>query len=147
MFLRTVAYFGILFFFLNLEKLTEQTLTKNSRALVLIDTSQSMGLRDGQSPENPTNASRLNLVADELAQGTLIKDLRENHDVVVYRFDEESKPTEISTFPKLPSEGLAANEDGSLSQDTVAIAQGWTPHLFGWRDCCWQLLYWQASCT
>jgi len=116
MFLRTVAYFGILFFFLNLEKLTEQTLTKNSRALVLIDTSQSMGLRDGQSPENPTNASRLNLVADELAQGTLIKDLCVNHDVVVYRFDEESKPTEIRTFPKLPSEDLAVNQDGSLSQ-------------------------------
>ncbi|MFP6602346.1 MAG: VWA domain-containing protein [Pirellulaceae bacterium] len=116
MFLRTVAYFGILFFFLNLEKLTEQTLTKNSRALVLIDTSQSMGLRDGQSPENPSNASRLNLVADELAQGTLIKDLRKNHDVVVYRFDEESKPTEIGTFPKLPSEDLAVNQGGSLSQ-------------------------------
>ncbi|MFP6575525.1 MAG: VWA domain-containing protein [Pirellulaceae bacterium] len=116
MFLRTVAYFGILFFFLNLEKLTEQTLTKNSRALVLIDTSQSMGLRDGQSPENPSNASRLNLVADELAQGTLIKDLRKNHDVVVYRFDEEPKPTEIGTFPKLPSEDLAVNQGGSLSQ-------------------------------
>ena len=116
MFLRTVAYFGILFFFLNLEKLTEQTLTKNSRTLVLIDTSQSMGLRDGQSPENPSNASRLNLVADELAQGTLIKDLRKNHDVVVYRFDEESKPTEISPFPQLPSEDLAVNQDGSLSQ-------------------------------
>ncbi len=123
MFLRTVAYFGILFFFLNLEKLTEQTLTKNSRTLVLIDTSQSMGLRDGQSPENPTNASRLNLVADELAQGTLIKDLRENHDVVVYRFDEESKPTEISTFPKLPSEDLAINQDGSLSQTRLQSLQ------------------------
>ena len=116
MFLRTVAYFGILFFFLNLEKLTEQTLTKNSRALLLIDTSRSMGLRDGQSPENPSNASRLNLVADELAQGTLIQDLRKNHDVVVYRFDEESKPTEIGTFPKLPGEDLAVNQDGSLSQ-------------------------------
>ena len=116
MFLRTVAYFGILFFFLNLEKLTEQTLTKNSRALLLIDTSRSMGLRDGQSPENPSNASRLNLVADELAQGTLIQDLRKNHDVVVYRFDEESKPTEIGTFPKLPGTDLAVNQDGSLSQ-------------------------------
>mgnify|MGYP004300723421 CR=1 FL=1 len=67
MFLRSVAYFGILFFFLNLEKLTEQTLTKNSRAMVLIDTSQSMGLRDGQTADNPTNSSRLDLVAEELA--------------------------------------------------------------------------------
>ena len=116
MFLRMVAYFGILFFFLNLEKLTEQTLTKNSRALVLIDTSQSMGLRDGQGPDNPTNASRLNLVAEELAQGTLIKDLREKHDVVVYRFDQESKPTEISTFPKVPGEEMVVDDDGSLSQ-------------------------------
>ncbi|MEC9002519.1 MAG: hypothetical protein VX644_04035, partial [Planctomycetota bacterium] len=116
MFLRSVAYLGILFFFLNLEKLTEQTLTKNSRAMVLIDTSQSMGLRDGQTAENPTNASRLDLVAEELAQGNLIKDLRKNHDVVVYRFDQETKPTEISTFPKVQAEDLVSDESGSVSQ-------------------------------
>ncbi|MCP3694045.1 MAG: VWA domain-containing protein, partial [Planctomycetaceae bacterium] len=116
MFLRSVAYLGILFFFLNLEKLTEQTLTKNSRAMVLIDTSQSMGLRDGQTADNPTNASRLDLVAEELAQGNLIKDLRKNHDVVVYRFDQETKPTEISTFPKVQAEDLVSDESGSVSQ-------------------------------
>ncbi|MDE0735565.1 MAG: hypothetical protein OSB47_07070, partial [Pirellulaceae bacterium] len=123
MFLRSVAYFGILFFFLNLEKLTEQTLTKNSRAMVLIDTSQSMGLRDGQTADNPTNASRLDLVAEELAQGNLIKDLQKDHDVVVYRFDQETKPTEINTFPKVPAEDLASTESGSVSQAQLQSLQ------------------------
>ena len=116
MFLRSVAFFGILFFFLNLEKLTEQTLTKNSRALVLIDTSQSMGLRDGQSSENPTNASRLDLVAEEFSKGDLIEDLREKHDVVVYRFDQETKPTEINTFPKLLADELTVDASGTVSE-------------------------------
>ena len=123
MFLRSVAYFGILFFFLNLEKLTEQTLTKNSRAMVLIDTSQSMGLRDGQTADNPTNASRLDLVAEELAQGNLIKDLQKDHDVVVYRFDQETKPTEISTFPKVATEDLVSSESGSVSQAQLQSLQ------------------------
>ena len=44
--LRLTAFAGILFFFLNLERLTEETLTRNSRVLLLADTSLSMGLRD-----------------------------------------------------------------------------------------------------
>src|SRR5688500_9658208 len=44
--LRLVAFFGILFFFFGLEKRAERKLVKNSRAILLIDTSQSMGLRD-----------------------------------------------------------------------------------------------------
>ena len=42
--LRIAAFAGILIFFLKIEKRTEQKLVKNSRAIVLIDTSQSICL-------------------------------------------------------------------------------------------------------
>ncbi len=44
--LRLLAFGGILFFFLDLEKRTEEQEIKPSRAVLLIDTSQSMGLKD-----------------------------------------------------------------------------------------------------
>ena len=47
--LRLVAFAGILFFFFGLEKRAERKLVKNSRAILLIDTSQSMGLRDSDN--------------------------------------------------------------------------------------------------
>src|SRR4029450_4221056 len=43
--LRLIAFVGILFFFFGLEKRAERKLVKNSRAILLIDTSQSMGIR------------------------------------------------------------------------------------------------------
>ena len=69
MFLRSVAFFGILFFFLNLEKLTEQTLTKNSRALVLIDTSQPPHIHD------MTRTRPVHELGDEMAEDTHTPDI------------------------------------------------------------------------
>ena len=99
--LRLSAFAGILFYFFGLEKRAERTLVKNSRALVMIDTSQSMALRDadGSSGAGP---SRMEQVVAELAQGSLLKSLRQKHDVVVYRFDEGEAPIELATFAKQP---------------------------------------------
>src|SRR5512137_2180300 len=47
--LRVLAFLGVLFFFFTLEKRTERQLVKNSRIALLVDTSQSMGLRDAES--------------------------------------------------------------------------------------------------
>ena len=44
--LRCFALLGILFYFFNLERVTEESIIKNSRLHVLVDTSQSMGLID-----------------------------------------------------------------------------------------------------
>ena len=44
--LRCCALLGILFYFFNLERVTEESIIKNSRVHVLVDTSQSMGLTD-----------------------------------------------------------------------------------------------------
>jgi hypothetical protein len=103
--LRLCALAGILFYFFGLEKRAERKLVKNSRALLLIDTSQSMGLRDPtESGANAANStSRAEQVAAELANGPLIQRLREKHDVVAYRFDQAENPIEVASFPRKPT--------------------------------------------
>ena len=107
--LRVLAFAGILFYFLDLEKRTERNIVKPSRAIVMVDTSQSMGIRDAESA---SATSRTEEVVAALDSGLLVNDLRKEHDVVVYRFDESTKPTEIAALPQLPSE-----EDGSAAED------------------------------
>ncbi len=101
--LRLVALLGILLFFLQLEKRTQKTLVKNSRALLLVDTSQSMGLRDADSTSVPAMPSRVEQLVLELKSGKLLPELRKQHDVVVYRFDQAESPVEVASLPKLPS--------------------------------------------
>src|SRR6476619_853963 len=64
--LRLTAFTGVLFFFFGLEKRAERKLVKNSRAIMLIDTSQSMGLRDSDSSNVPAAMSRVEHVVAEL---------------------------------------------------------------------------------
>ena len=78
--LRLLAFAGILFFFFGLEKRAERKVVKNSRAILLIDTSQSMGLRDppeAGSSNAPATMSRVEQITTELANGPLIERLRE----------------------------------------------------------------------
>jgi hypothetical protein len=120
--LRLTAFAGILFFFLNLERLTEQTLTRNSRVLLLADTSLSMGIRDVDD-QSTTGTSRIDQVVQELTGGTLMDELRQQHDVVVYRFDQSNRPFELATFPRFPREGAAVNSgfsEGNFRQQVSA---------------------------
>ena len=96
--LRLAAFAGVLFFFLDLEKRSERQVVKNSRAVILIDTSLSMGIQDADSEGG---RRRIDMVIDEIAQGDLIAQLRLQHDVVVYRFDQDELPTEIASFPRI----------------------------------------------
>lgn len=100
--LRLSAFVGVLFFFFSLEKRAERKLVKNSRAVILVDTSQSMGLRDSDTSNVPAAASRIEFVQQELASGTLIETLREKHDVVVSRFDAGENPVEVAAYPRKP---------------------------------------------
>jgi hypothetical protein len=129
--LRVFAFAGILFYFLDLEKRAERQITKNSRALVLIDTSLSMGIQDG-SGGAATRHRRIDTVVDEMQRGDLIDGLRKSHDVIVYRFDQGASPTEIASLPKtgrsseastLPSttESQTADLRGARFTATVAV--------------------------
>ena len=109
--LRLAAFAGLLLFFLQIEKRTEQKLTKNSRAILLVDTSQSMGLSDpgGESAANPAANPAGGGAADAtrrvdqvlgLLGGPLLDSLSSQHDVVVYRFDQHERPTEVATVSR-----------------------------------------------
>ena len=97
--LRILAFGAILITFLGLEKRGETQITKPSRVVVLIDTSQSMGIHNG-----PTTAiaktSRLEQVAAGLTQNKFISELRQKHHIVAYRFDQSSTPVQLASLPK-----------------------------------------------
>jgi hypothetical protein len=115
--LRVLALLGVLAYFLELEKRTERAAVRNSRVMVLVDTSLSMGLRDttgaGAAPpaanatssEQPNTVSipaapnRLEQVAAVLDRDGFIRRLREIHDVQLVRFDSEM--SRLATLPKL----------------------------------------------
>ncbi|MFM7073073.1 MAG: hypothetical protein ACKO38_14900, partial [Planctomycetota bacterium] len=124
--LRLLVFGGILFYFFDLERRTERRVTKDSRVLVLADTSQSMGLPDA-APGAGTGPSRSDRVVQELANGSLLENLRQEHEVVVYRFDQTPRPIELAAFGKLtrtqhgdPQEKRAIERQAELKSARVA---------------------------
>ncbi len=98
--LRIAAFAGLLFYFLDLEKGSERRLTKNSRVLMLMDTSQSMGIRDFDEQLKGLGPSRAERVAAMMADHNVLEKLRRDHDVTVYRFSDTPQPEEIAATAK-----------------------------------------------
>lgn len=115
LFLRVTALIGLLVFFLDLQKRTEQKLVKNSRFAVLVDTSQSMGITD-PSPEGEgeTSTRRIDQISETLKSSDILPALHKKHDVTVYRFDETNLPIEVATF----SQGEQATTDVGQTEPT-----------------------------
>jgi hypothetical protein len=131
--LRLLAFLGVLFFFFNLEKRAERRIVKNSRAVLMVDTSQSMGLRDSDSSNVPAAQSRLEQVKEQLANGPLIEKLREKHDVIVSRFDEGDNPVEIAAYPKKITRDEASETQQTEQQrlDGLVSEARWTAAIAG----------------
>ena len=113
-FLRLSALAGVLFFFLNLERLNEKTLVKNSRVSVIIDTSQSMGLRDDT---DASSTSRIGHVIEQIDDQDLLGKLRIQHDLTVYRFDQDNRPTQIAALPRIAK----PESDGGFNPDSEEL--------------------------
>lgn len=112
--LRVLAFGGVLFFFLDLEKRTEQRDVKPSRVAVLVDTSQSMAVKDtNASAANAGKAgnslSRIERVVAEFRDGELLNQLRRRHEITVYSFDEGAEPAEVAFFDQLERESVSGN--------------------------------------
>ena len=132
--LRVLAFVGILVYFLDLEKRSQRQLVKDSRALVLIDTSLSMGIQDEDDGTGGRKQRRIDTALAEMRRGELVDDLRQEHDVVVYRFDQVAVPTEIASFPRLGNaetvdsgdtdSGSASNLSEARTIALVAVAIG-----------------------
>ncbi len=112
--LRLLAFAGILFYFLDLEKRTEDREIKPSRTALLVDTSQSMALRDSESDPTSSTSSRLDRVVAELRDGELIRQLRAQHDVAVYQFGEQTEPEQVAFFSRFNSQATTADHSRQL---------------------------------
>lgn len=107
--LRLLAFVGLLVVYLQPQWRTERDVTTNSRVLLLVDTSLSMGLADAETPSGSSGATRGDAVAASLADERFLNELRHRHDVSVIRFDEETKT--VATLPKVPPAGEASATD------------------------------------
>jgi hypothetical protein len=114
--LRFLALAGILIFFFDLQKRTEQKVTRSSRLAVLVDTSLSMTMPqadDDSNVANPVGASRsrISAVQESFAKSPLLEQLQQQHDVSVMRFDQGSRPSVVASFMKpTRSEGQLDSE-------------------------------------
>jgi len=100
--LRLLALLGILIFFFDLQKRTEQRVTRASRLAVLVDTSLSMSMpqQDDISLSSTNETSRISAVQHSFAQSPLLKQLQQKHDVSVFRFDQSARPSAVASFTK-----------------------------------------------
>lgn len=112
--LRLAALLGLLAFYLQLEKRSERKVVHDSRVLVMVDTSLSMGLYDATGSAVPATPNRLEQVIEVLADGELIDQLRKRHDVQLLGFD--SDLSRLAVLGKLPDE----KTPGPAEDDTAA---------------------------
>ena len=117
--LRTAAFLGLLILYLQPQWRAEKEVMHNSRALLLVDTSLSMGLTDDLEPSAAeAGASRVEQVAATLAETDLLRQLRKKHDVFVFRFNESLDRAAVvfdKLVPRAPADerGAPAGLPGS----------------------------------
>ncbi len=133
--LRVVSILCLLVIFLQPEWRSERERVRNSRVLLLVDTSSSMGLAD--EPTGSAGATRLEHVAQALGKTDFLDRLRETHDLVLFGFDEELR--RIASFDKAgddsggedrtPSapDGDDGSPGGPPSYASLLPAEGLTP--------------------
>jgi FtsH-binding integral membrane protein len=120
--LRIAAFVGLFVFFLQLEKRIEHKVVKNSRAVILVDTSQSMGLDDVTGADGQST-TRIQQVVETLADQQLVDNLRQQHDVVVYRFDQGDRPAQIASLPRQGNATEQATEQAAINSTAAATAK------------------------
>lgn len=125
--LRLTAFVGLLLFFLQLDKRTEQRIVRNSRVAVLVDTSLSMTLAGTPSPSGvPNDTSRIQEITNLFNQSSLLEQLANDHELSVYNFDQAPRPGQLAAFTKkgAVSEELAS-ESATADDGSLAIARQW----------------------
>lgn len=99
--LRVAALIGLLLYFLQLEKHTEQKIVRDSKVAILVDTSMSMSLAG--TPSDVGLASPLTRGEEAvrlIGQSEFLERLARQHQVSVYRFDQLSRPTSVAALQK-----------------------------------------------
>ncbi len=118
--LRTLVFLVLLVLYCQPQWRNEREEVHNSRVVLAVDTSLSMGLSDGEGGGS-ASSTRAQQVAQALGQSDLLEQLRRVHDVAVMRFDEKSQ--RVASLGKLPAGtggADAAAEDGGTKVETPA---------------------------
>jgi hypothetical protein len=110
--LRTATFFGLLVLFLQPHWRSEREMVRNSRVLLLVDTSLSMGVADGDSSSAGAAGSRAQQVISALAKTDFLARLRQVHDVAVFPFSEDLSRDHVVSLPKQIAD--AAGDSASL---------------------------------
>lgn len=124
--LRTAAFLGLLILFLQPHWRTEREEVRNSRVLLLVDTSLSMGLTDGESSATADARSRTEQVTAALSKVDFLTELRKVHDVAVFRFSDDLKIDQVVSLGKTPTpsesdaSGAARLPDADLARSASA---------------------------
>ena len=107
---RFFAVAALVFFFLDMEKGSERQLIKNSRVLLLADTSLSMASADvGVGVDSVAKRRRVDELVEAIEDESFIRELQERHDVLVYQFDSDPQPQLLASFPKRIDEAQVKN--------------------------------------
>lgn len=114
--LRMLAFLALFWVFLDPRWRIESESKQNSRVLVLVDTSLSMGLNDNDSGSVVSGPNRAERVVTALDNDGLVAGLRKAHDLVVLRFDEQLK--RVVSLDRLPM----ANPEEPEAAATLAAA-------------------------
>jgi len=112
--LRLTAVLALVFLFFDLVRRTERQISRQSEVVVLVDTSQSMSLPAGGSPDSP---SRTQLALDLLDQSKLVDTFDDEHRTSVYSIGDASGPKLISSTSP---DGSPVESDGGKDGRSVA---------------------------
>jgi hypothetical protein len=107
--LRTAVFLGILVLYLQPHWRSERDVVRNSRALLLVDTSLSMGQDDGDKSSGDGNRDQQ--IANLLEDTDFLPRLRATHDVAVYQFGEDLLRDRVVSLPKTTTEASRSAAD------------------------------------
>lgn len=115
--LRLTAFCGIVVFFFDLQKRSEQRVVRPSRLAILVDTSLSMSLPIDNSPTSVVPKSRIESVVEFFTHSPLLRQLRAEHDVSIYRFDQTQRPALVAAFAKPTGSQRTVDETSRVSSE------------------------------
>jgi hypothetical protein len=126
--LRVLTILALLLLYLQPQWRSVQERRINSKALVLVDQSLSMGLMDDSTGSD----TRAEQVAKALDAQDVINRLRKKHDVAVYRFSEKLEP--VASFERQSEKEKAAAEKAASDEAEPTDSAQEPKKPLEWRD-------------
>jgi hypothetical protein len=134
--LRTAAFLGLLIIFLQPHWRLEREMVRNSKAVLLVDTSLSMGLGAGDLAPVKTPVgkqgveqrlaeassgadSRLHQVASMIEETDFLAQIRKKHDVSIYQFNDDLKTDRAVTLNKIAESEADKHSTGTKPPDEI----------------------------